>query len=572
LKVTRFLPLITRLRSHNRRQIWSDIIAGITVAIVLVPQAIAYAYLAGMPPIYGLYASFVPMFLYGLIGTSPQMNVGPVAISAVLVLSGISAVAEPLSPAYIDLVILTALLVGIAQLIMGLLRMGFIVNFLSHPVLTGFLSAAAIIIIISQIKELFGLDVPRLEFTMSTLWYELTHIDEINPISTIIGISTILILALLKRLVPKIPGIILVVVVAGLASYIFKWTQYDVRIIGALPSGLPTLLAPNWNLSSIGWVMPTVLTVTYIGFVESLSISKGMEMKHRSYRIDANQELYALGISKIVGSFFQALPSSGSFTRSALNDAAGSQSGLSSIVSSLLVGLTLLFFTDLFYHIPHAVLAAIIIFSVVKIIDIDEVKYLYKIRRRDLGMMLTTFVLTVALGIEIGVLSGVVLSILYILYQNSRPNVFELGNVRGTNHYRNVNRFPQAITHEDHLIVRFDNQLFFANSAYFKDEIMRLIESKPIKPQYLILDASNIYDMDSTGLHALEDLYHQLGNREIQLVISGAKGTVRDIFKRSGFFEKLEKTRHFMYIKNAIAYTDSDDLSDWNEAVTQSNY
>lgn len=542
---------------------------------MLVPQALAYAYLAGVPPVYGLYASLLPMLIYGLLGTSPQMNVGPVAITAVLILAGISSLAIPFSKEYIQLVILCGLFVGLFQVLMGLLRMGFIVNFLSHPVLSGFISAAAVIIIVSQLPSLIGLDPSKSETTLSKFWSVCQQMLECHINTILFGGISLVVLITLKKIFPRFPGLLLVIICTTLISYYVDAPSKGVAIIGDIPSGLPSFDLTFIDVQMVLSILPTALTVCFVGFIGSLSISKSLELKHRSYKVDANKELVALGFAKIFGSLFQAMPSSGSFSRSALNDTSGAHSGLSSIVSSMIVALTLLVLTPIFYYIPTAVLAAAIIFSVLGLLNVAEVKYLYKIRRRDLMMMLLTFVATLGLGIEVGILTGVVLSLFLLLYQTSRPNVVELGAIKdpsGMTHYRNATRFPDAQISPDHLIVRFDNQLHFANSSFFKETILSMLDKKPIKPNYLVLDASNIYDMDSTGLHALEDLYVTLKGRSIQLVISGAKGSVRDLFKRSGFFQKLESTNHFMQVTDAIAYSESDDLDDWNSAAIQSDF
>ncbi len=508
-------------------------------------------------------------------GTSPQMNVGPVALTAVLLLAGISNLATPFTDEYIQLVILCGLFVGLFQLCMGLLRMGFIVNFLSHPVLSGFISAAAVIIIVSQLPNLLGSEIGESETTFDKFLSICFKMSECHWLTFLIGGVSLGILITLKKLAPRFPGLLLVIVCTTLLSYFINAPSKGVSIIGDIPSGLPAFGLPTIDLDVIISIMPTALTVCFVGFIGSLSISKGLELKHRSYKVDANKELVALGFSKMIGSLFQAMPSSGSFSRSALNDTSGAHSGLSSIVSSLIVGLTLLVLTPIFYYIPTTVLAAAIIYSVLGLLNVTEIKYLYKIRRRDLLMLLLTFMATLGLGIEIGILTGVVLSLLLLLYQTSRPNVVELGAIShptGMTHYRNIERFEDAITTDDHLIIRFDNQLHFANSSFFKDSIVAILDKKPIKPLYLVLDASNIYDMDSTGLHALEDLYVTLKGRSIQLVISGAKGDVRDLFKRSGFFQKLESSHHFMQVTDAIAYSESDDLDNWNAPALQSDF
>ena len=302
--------------------------AGVTVAVVLVPQALAYAYLAGVPPVYGLYASLLPMLIYGLMGTSPHMNVGPVAITAVLILAGISSLAEPFTQDYVDLVVLCGLIVGLLQLIMGLLRMGFIVNFLSHPVLSGFISAAAVIIIVSQLPNLLGIQIGDSDSTVDKLWSIFQNIYGCHRLTILIGGISLLVLIAIKKIAPRFPGLLFVITATTVLSFYIDAPSQNVSVIGSIPSGLPKFDVSFLSINKIGSIMPTALTICFVGFIGSLSISKGLELKHRSYKVSANRELLALGVSKIVGSFFQAMPSSGSFSRCALNDTSGAYSCL----------------------------------------------------------------------------------------------------------------------------------------------------------------------------------------------------------------------------------------------------
>lgn len=543
------------------------------MAVVFIPQAIAYAYLAGMPPIYGLYAGLIPLVVYALFGTSRQMSIGPVAVSAILVMSGVSQLAEPLSPEYISLTLLAGLLIGITQVIFSLLRLGFFVNFLSHPVIAGFISAAAIIILVSQLKDAMGIVIPRSESTFDTMIYALSHISDTHILTLIICLLSIALMMILKKWKKSFPGALTVVVLATFITWIFKLDNEGVAIIKNVPQGFPSILIPDINLTSIKALIPTVLTVTFIGIVESIGIAKSLEMKHKSYIVKPNQELLALGISKIAGSFFQALPTSGSFTRSAINDAAGAKTNVSSLITAFLVMLALLFFTPLFYYIPKAVLAAIILVSVFGLIDVDEAKFLFAARRRDFLVMVLTFVVTLILGIEIGVIAGIVLSFTLLLYSSSRPQVVELGNIPGTTHYRNISRFPKARQAVDYLIIRYDNQIIFSNANYFKDAVKKFLLKREKPPKYLILEASNIHDIDGTGLHAIKDMYQLLQHQHIQLIISGATGPIRDLLKRSGLMSTIGEKNHFMYLRNAVNIIAQDEKTDidWSEDAIQYN-
>ena len=525
-----------------------------------------------MPPIFGLYAGIIPLLVYAIFGTSRQMSIGPVAVSAILVMSGISQLAAPFSEQYITLAITAGLLIGITQIILSFLRLGFLVNFLSHPVIAGFISAAALIIVISQLKDFLGFEIPRMESSFDTLVYAVNNINETHLLTALICLVSLILLILIKKWKKSLPGALMVVTLATLLTWIFQWNQSGVEIIEEVPSGLPSFYLPVLTTESIVSLLPTVFTVTFIGVVESIGIAKALEMKHKSYVVKPNQELFALGISKTLGSFFQALPTSGSFTRSAINDNAGARTGMASIITALLVMIALLILTPLFYYIPKAVLAAIILASVYKLIDIHEAKYLWKARRRDFVTMILTFIVTLVFGIEIGVLAGIILSFMLLLYTSSLPQVVELGNIEGSNVYRNIDRFPASQVRDDILIIRFDNQLIFSNANYFKDAIKSFILKRSQRPQFLILDSSNMHDVDSTGIHALKDINDILIRLGIQFMISGATGPVRDILKRSGFMDELGSKNQFLFIQEAINYIDApQEIESDKSHVTQFN-
>ena len=405
-----------------------------------------------------------------------QLSIGPVAVSALLVLEGFRQIAEPGSTEYIQLVIFGGLLIGIFQLLLSMLRLGFLVNFLSHPVLAGFTSAAAIIIAISQLKDFLGIQIPRFSYSYETAWYAINHIGEANWISVVICSVSITVMLVLRSISRSIPGALIVVVAATLLSWGLDLQQYGLEIIKDVPAGLPAFELPILDLEVARGIMPIVLTIAIIGVVECISIAKVLEAKHEEYDIRPNQELFAIGISKIGGAFFQALPTSASFTRSAINEDAGGRTTISSMVTALLIVLTLLFLTPLFYYLPKAVLAAIILLAVRSLFDFKEALFLWKTDKRDLTMMLITFQATLTFGIEEGVFTGVLLSIGTVLLKSSKPHYGVLGKVQGTNNYRNIERFPDAEQMPDELLIRFDDQLYFANATYFKDVIKERTE------------------------------------------------------------------------------------------------
>lgn len=575
MKFRDFFPVFEWLPSYKKSDFRGDLIAGLTVGVMLVPQGMAYALLAGMPPIYGLYGGLVPLFLYAILGTSRQMSIGPVAISALLVLAGISQLADPFSEEYISLVILTGLLIGITQVVLSFLKLGFLVNFLSHPVVAGFTSAAAVIIAISQLKYLLGFEIPRFEHFYETVLYAFENIRSTYFPSVIMCLGGIIVMLVLRKINRNIPEALLVVIAGILLVNFFNLNDKGVDIVGEVPKGLPSFIFPEINFANIQKVMPTVLTVTIIGIVESIGIAKVLEAKHRSYRVRANQELFALGFSKIVGAFFQSLPTSGSFTRSAVNNDLGARSGIASFITASLIGLVLVFLTKLFFYLPTAILAAIILLAVKSLFDFHEAVHLWHTHRKDFAMMLITFIMTLALGIEMGVLVGVILSLGMIIYSSSKPHVAVLGRLPNSRHFRNISRFPNAIQSDEVLIFRFDSSLYFGNASYFKDIIRELVIEKGTQLKVLIIEASTINEMDSTGLHILEDVIAYLQDNKVELYLSGVKGPVRDLLTKAEMMGEIGPQNQFMTIHDALEFyknkTHRGDSDIWSEDALQTN-
>jgi SulP family sulfate permease len=572
----RHIPILEWLPNYKKAYLKSDLSAGLTVAIMLVPQGMAYALLAGMPPIYGLYAGLIPLILYAVLGTSRHLSVGPVALSALLVWAGISRLdgVEEMSDRYIELVILTGLLIGMVHVLMGYLKLGFFVNFLSHPVLAGFTSAAAIIISVSQLKHLLGIDIPRYEHSYETLEYVFWNLELTNVPTLILGVISIVIIQVFKKWKPKFPRYLLVVVLGILVSYWLNLHFLGVAIIGHVPEGLPAFGLPVFDYDSIKLVLPTVLTVSIMGVVECISIAKALESKHRDYIVYPNQELKAIGWSKIGGALFQALPTSGSFSRSAINSFAGGKTALSSIITALLIGLTLLFFTHLFFYLPKSVLAAIIFVAIIGLFDFKEAKHLWKIHRQDFSMMMTTFFVTLIFGIEYGILVGVILSIFLVIYRTTQPHIAILGNIPGTPAYRNIQRFPKATETEGILIIRMDASLYFGNADYFKSAIRREVRRRDKSLKMVLLDASSFHEIDSSGLHAVTELIEELQEQNIEFYLSGAIGPVRDLLMEAEFSDLIGEQRQFMYVDHAMKYyakERANEETNWHETAVQAN-
>lgn len=550
--LSQYIPILDWLESYSTNQFKGDLNAGITVGIMLIPQGMAYAVLAGLPPIYGLYASIVPLILYASFGTSRQLSVGPVAMVSLLVVAGVGEIAQVGSDRFIQLAIMTAFGVGIFQFLMGLFRMGFLVNFLSHPVLSGFTSAAALIIGASQFKNLLGIDLPRTNYVHEILLGVVEKSANIDPFTAVIGVGSIGLIILIRKWNKTFPSALAVVVVGTLVTAVFGLDQKGVAIVGEIPQGLPALEVFSFNLGDFQQLLPTILVISLVGYMESIAVAKAIANKH-GYKVDPNQELIGLGVANIGGAFFQSYPTTGGFSRSAVNDQAGSKTGMASIISAAIIALTVLLLTPLFYFLPMAVLGAIIIVAVAGLFDIQEMEKLWKTDRKDLAMLAVTFFATLVLGIEEGIGVGVVISLVAVIYSSTKPHGTELGRLGNTRNFRNVSRYPEAKTDEEILIYRFDSQLYFANVAHFREELDELIKSREGQLELLVLDASAINSMDSTGIHAMEELIEDLNERKVKFFIAGAIGPVRDKLKTCGIVKLMGDNNFFFDVDDALS-------------------
>ena len=488
---------------------------------------------------------------------------------ALLIASGVGSLATVGSNEYIGLAIMLALIVGIIQLGMGLFKLGFLVNFLSHPVIAGFTSAAALIIGLSQLKHLLGFQIPRSHYVSDILIYAGQHFAETNLFTLTIGLLAILLIWLARKFKWWIPGPLLAVLFGIGMVWLMGWHTQGVKIVGEIPQGLPKFSLPTLDFNLMKEMLPIALTISFIGFMESIAVAMSIQMKHKDYKIDPNQELVALGMSNIGGSLFQSFPTTGGFSRTAVNNQAGSKTGMSSIISAILIGLTLLFLTPLFYYLPNAILAAVIIIAVIGLIDVKGAIHLWKVDRGDFMMMIATFLGTLALGIEQGVLIGVVLSLALIIFRTTQPHAAVLGQIPGKPHYRNIGRFDDLIIHKEILIYRFDARLYFANSNVFKDGLKKEIKRKGTELKLVILDADSINGIDSSGIHAIEEILEHCKNHDLELNIVGLKGPIRDILYRSGFISKIGEENLFFRIQHAVDSYEKNIDSTYSKYVTQ---
>ncbi|WP_116127120.1 SulP family inorganic anion transporter [Lewinella sp. IMCC34183] len=547
-----------------------DVVAGLTVTFVLVPQAMAYGLLAGVPPVYGLYAALVPLLVYTLLSSSPHVAVGPTALASLLTLNGLSAMAEPGSADYITLALQLALLTGALQLLFGLLRLGGLVSLLSRPVLSGFVSAAAVLIVASQLKAFFGLAMPRTAYLHDTLYQFALHLDSFHWPTALLSVGTLALLVAGKRYLPRWPVMLIWIVSATLLVYGLRLDLAGIAVVGEVPAGLPPFVGLDAVGGDLLTLLPVAAVLALISMVETLSIGNALAARHNYYRILPNRELVALGLSKVAGAFFSAVPTSASFGRSAVVEESGGRSAVANLISFVLLVVVLLFLTPLFYYLPIPMLAAVIVYSVGKLFDLTEMRRLYRLAPRELAVLLVTFGFTLFAGLQWGIAGGVALSLAFVFLRAARPHLAELGRIAGTNAFRNVNRFEGAETDPELLIVRFDAELYFGNAEYFGERITEMVEARGTGLRAVILDGHTINDLDTTGLHALEQLHEKLHHRGVALYLTGMIGPVRDFLYRSGMMERMGVESHFLSIQDAIRYHRGEgDRRNWDLPAVQ---
>ena len=540
--MTRYLPILTWGRAYNRSALSSDVVAALIVTIMLIPQSLAYALLAGLPPEAGLYASIAPIMLYAVFGTSRALAVGPVAVVSLMTAAALSNIVEQGTMGYAVAALSLAALSGVILLAMGLFRLGFVANFLSHPVIAGFITASGIIIAASQLKHVLGIDAEGnnlLELVISIT----EHIAETNWITAIIGILATGFLfwvrkglrPLLKRfgLSDGLTGVLVktgpvaVVVATTAAVWAFGLSAKGVKIVGEVPQSLPPLTLPSFSPELLGQLLLPAFLISIIGFVESISVAQTLAAKKRQ-RIDPDQELIGLGAANIV---------TGGFSRSVVNFDAGAETPAAGAFTAVGLAIAALALTPLIYFLPKATLAATIIVAVLSLVDFSILKRSWDYSKADFSAVFATMIITLAIGVEAGVSAGVGLSVLLHLYKSSKPHIAEVGQVPGTEHYRNILRHD-VITDPSIVSLRVDESLYFANARYLEDNIHnRVAGDKNIR--HVILQCSAINDIDLSALESLETINARLHEMGVKLHLSEVKGPVMDRLKRAHFLAEL---------------------------------
>lgn len=552
--ITKWLP------GYTRTDFFGDLLAGVTVGVMLIPQSMAYAMLAGLPPIYGLYASVVPLLVYPIFGSSRHLAVGIVAVDMLIVAAGLSTIAEPGSTRYIELAILLALMAGLLQIMMGAARLGFLVNLLSRPVITGFSSAAALVIAFSQLGNLLGISLSQTQYIHILIWEAVTQFENIRVIVLTLGLGAIFLLILLRRWKPLFPAPLAAVVLGIAVVWWFALYERGVAIVGDIPTGLPRPSFPEIDLVSVRTLIPTAITLALVQFMTVISLGKVFAARNR-YSIRANRELLAIGAANFFGSIFRGLPVSGSFSRTAVNAQAGARTPLANIFAAGVVILTLLFLTPLFYYLPVPVLAAIIMVAASGLLDLKEMRALLRTKRIDGVLTIVTFFTTLIIGIQQGVLIGIMASVVAIMYRISRPYVAILGHLPGTRSFRDLRRYPDAHPMEGILMLRVDASFSFANAEFVKDLILERSE-KGDDFRAVIIDASSINDLDTTAVAVLFAVAEILRERGVELYFGGVKDQVQDVMVRSGLYEKLGADHFFLSPHRAVKSV----LSRWGKS------
>ncbi len=549
-----YLPSVSLLdwaSTYKRETFASDAIAAVIVTIMLIPQSLAYALLAGLPPEVGLYASVAPLLLYAVFGTSRVLAVGPVAVASLMTAAAIGEHALAGSQAYWAVAITLAFMSGCMLLLMGILKLGFLANFLSHPVISGFISASAVLIATSQLKTIMGVNATGDNF-VDLVQSLASQIPKTHMLALCIGLSAMAFLWWVRKgLKPLLvgwgmaarpadflakAGPVAAIAASTVLTWAFDWQAQGLKIVGTVPQGLPPLTAPLWDMALWKSLAVPALLISVVGFVESVSVGQTLAAKRRQ-RIEPDQELFALGASNISAALTGGFPVTGGFARSVVNFDAGAQTPAAGVLTAVGITLATVFLTPALYFLPKATLAATIVVAVLSLVDLGILKRTWAYSKPDFAAVLATLLATLSLGVELGLVVGVGLSLALYLFRTSRPHIAEVGLVSGTEHFRNVTRH-QVQTSPQLLSLRVDESLYFANSRALEDQINNAVASHP-QLMHVVLQCSAINDIDASALESLEAIEKRLGDTGIKLHLSEVKGPVMDRLEKTHFLAGL---------------------------------
>jgi SulP family sulfate permease len=546
-----WLPILDWGRRYDRATLVSDLLAAVIVTLMLIPQSLAYASLAGLPPEVGLYASVVPLLLYALFGTSRVLAVGPVAVVSLMTATAVAEYAVPGSPQYWSVAITLAFLSGAMLILMGFLRLGFLASFLSHPVISGFITASALLIAAGQLKVILGIKTEGHDF-FELLWGLMRQWQQINGLSAAVGLGTVAFLFWTRRglkstllrlgVGPRLSDAltraapVAAIAMAALLTGMLGWQEAGLRIVGVVPQGLPPLTAPLWDIDLWRKLALAAFLISVVGFVESVSVGQTLAARRRQ-RIDPDRELVALGASNLGASMTGGFPVTGGFSRSVVNFDAGAQTPAAGVFTAAGILLAALLLTPALYFVPQATLAATIVVAVLSLVDLRIFRRTWSYSKTDFAAGMVTVLVTLTYGVEPGLVTGVLVSLLLFLFKTSRPHIAEVGLVAGTEHFRNVRRHQVTVSPRV-LSLRVDESLYFANIRALEDWINEAVASRP-ELEHLVLQCSAVNDIDASALEGLQTIDLRLRDAGMLFHLSEVKGPVMDRLKRSDFLQQL---------------------------------
>jgi high affinity sulfate transporter 1 len=545
----KFLPILGWLPSYKKSWLSTDLLAGLAVWALAVPQAMAYAGIAGVPAVYGLYALPLALIAYAIFGTSHTLGLGPDSALAMLSAATVGALAAQGSEEFLALSFALALMVGLLFIIFGLLRLGWVAHFLANPVLKGFMQGLALVVLVGQLPKIFGVEGASGNF-FQELWAIIVQLPQANLVTMIIGFSSLSLLFAFRHILPRAPGALIAVVLAIFAVSIFDLTAYGVDVVGVIETSLPPLGLPDVSLGDLAALVPGALALVLVGYSKSLGMAKTASETTRE-KIDTNQEMIALGISNASSGFSSGIAVGGSMSRTTTVIGAGGRTQLTALVNAFLVILTLLFLMPFFENLPQATLGAIVIYAMIRMLDFGYFKRLYRISRPEFWYASAAFLGELFLGTLPGVLMGVILSLLVLIRRVTRPGTAVIGRMPDET-YRDVNRYPEAETVPGLLIFRFDSVLFFSNADYFTDEVQKYIDRAKVPVQQVLVNSETINDLDTTGTDRLIKLHEDLKRDNIQLAFAEVKDPVREMMRLSGAEEAIGEENFYSSVSAGV--------------------
>ncbi len=549
-KIRRIFPFINWFKDYSSGFFRKDLLAGLTVAIVLIPQSMAYAMLAGLPPVYGLYAATVAPVLGALWGSLRQLASGPIAIMSLLVLTSLANMAAPGSREFIELSFLLAFMVGVIYLLVGLFRMGIIMSFISHSAVKGFTSAAALIIVSTQLPHLLGVHIEHHEYVILKFIAIVKSIGSLHWHTLGIGVLALVIIQVVKKINPNLPAAMFALLVT---TGLVMWLDLDkagVAVIGNVPGGLPHPMIPHFDFKQMSMLIGPAIVIAMVSFAETYSVGKSIAGETKQ-KLDVNQEFIGQGVANLVGSFFQCYPTSGSFSRSAINFSTGAKTGISSVITSLSVVVALLFLTPWLTYIPKAALAALVMNAVWMLFHPREVFHLWKMNHHDGIVAISVFSLSLLAKPDYALLIGVIMSLMFFLWKTMHPRIVRISKSPEMGMFTNAD-FGNIPSCPQILQLRSDNSIFFANAEYTVEHIMERYDEQEITPKFLLLDLQSMTFIDITGVDELKELMEELRQKGTELALMEIHLPVKEVFEHSGFVTQMRKD--LLFHKRGDAY------------------